>query len=70
VQCQVWSAICVYLLVAILKKELGLPQSLHEILQILSLHPFEQSPIQELLMKTRTDHKTNENQKLFDFNIL
>jgi Transposase DDE domain/Domain of unknown function (DUF4372) len=70
VQCQVWSAICVYLLVAILKKELGLPQSLHEILQILSLHPFEQSPIQALLMKTRTDHKTNENQKLFDFNIL
>jgi Transposase DDE domain/Domain of unknown function (DUF4372) len=70
VQCQLWSAICVYLLVAILKKELGLPQSLHEILQILSLHPFEQSPIQELLAKKSPEIKTNENQKLFDFNML
>ncbi|SRR5579871_2747338 len=70
VQCQLWSAICVYLLVAILKKELGLPQSLHEILQILSLHPFEQSPIQELLAKTTPEIKTDENQKLFAFNTL
>lgn len=70
VQCQVWSAICVYLLVAILKKELKLTQSLHEILQILSLHPFEQSPIKELLMKTQVETKTDENQKLFDFNML
>lgn len=70
VQCQLWSAICVYLLVAILKKELELTQSLHEILQILSLHPFEQSPIKELLMKTRAENKTDENQKLFDFNML
>lgn len=70
VQSQVWSAICVYLLVAILKKELDLPQSLHEILQILSLHPFEQSPIQELLAKTTAANNTNENQKLFDFKEL
>lgn len=58
VQSQLWSAICVYLLVAILKKELGLTQSLHEILQILSIHPFEQSPIQELLTKTETEKAT------------
>jgi hypothetical protein len=70
VQCQLWSAICVYLLVAILKKELGLAQSLHEILQILSIHPFEQTPIQELLMKTAPENETNEKQKLFDFNML
>jgi hypothetical protein len=70
VQCQVWSAICVYLLVAILKKEGRLNQSLHEILQILSLHPFEQIPIQELLAKTAPEIKTNENQKSFDFNTL
>jgi hypothetical protein len=70
VQCQLWSAICVYLLVAILKKKLELTHSLHEILQILSLHPFEQSPIKELLMKTQTEIKTDENQKLLDFNML
>lgn len=70
VQCQLWSAICVYLLVAILKKELGLPQSLHEILQILSLHPFEQSPVRELLVKTPPEIETNKNQKLFVFNML
>ncbi len=70
VQCQVWSAICVYLLVAILKKELGLPQSLHQILQILSLHPFEQSPIHELLAKTPPEIEINECQKSFNFNIL
>lgn len=70
VQCQVWSAICVYLLVAILKKEGRLPQSLHQILQILSLHPFEQSPIQELLAKNHAEIETHENQKSFVFNPL
>ena len=35
----------VYVLVAILKKRLSLPGSLHEILQVLSLTLFEQSPI-------------------------
>jgi len=70
VQCQVWSALCVYLLVAILKKEGHLNQSLYEILQILSLHPFEQSPIPELFAKNTTEIQTHENQKSFDFNTL
>jgi hypothetical protein len=70
VQCQLWSAICVYLLVAILKKELGLTQSLHEILQILSIHPFEQSPIRELLMKTEPDKNISLQQNLFNLNAL
>jgi hypothetical protein len=70
VLCQLWSAICVYLLVAILKKELGLTQSLHEILQILSIHPFQQSPIKELFVKTLAEIETDENQKLFHFNTL
>jgi hypothetical protein len=37
VKTQVWIAVCVYVLVAILKKELELPQNLHSILQILSV---------------------------------
>jgi transposase len=45
VKTQVWVAIAVYVLVAILKRQLGLNQSLHEILQILSITIFEKSPI-------------------------
>src|SRR6185503_11714143 len=48
VRLQVWSAICAYLLVAIAKKELGLSQSLHQILQVISVCPFEKIPLPEL----------------------
>jgi hypothetical protein len=41
VKTQIWIAISVYLLVAILKKRLGLPGSLHTILQILEINIFE-----------------------------
>jgi hypothetical protein len=43
--------VSVYLLVAILKKELGLPQSLHQILQIFSLTQFEKIPIFSMFAK-------------------
>jgi len=58
VRVQIWSAICAYLLVAIAKRRLNLPQSLWEILQIVSIASMEQIPIQELLMTvdTRTEH--------------
>ena len=49
VKTQVWIAISVYVLVAILKKRLGLPQSLYTILQVLSLTLFEKTPIQQAL---------------------
>jgi hypothetical protein len=45
VKIQVWIAISVYVLVAIVKKELGVERSLSEILQILSLTLFEKTPI-------------------------
>ena len=48
VRSQVWSAICAYLLVAIAKKEFGLTQSLHQILQVISVAPFEMTPLPEL----------------------
>jgi IS4 transposase len=41
VKTQVWVAISVYVLVAIVKKRLGLPQSLYTILQVLSVTLFE-----------------------------
>ena len=49
VRAQVWIAISVYVLVAIVKKELGLERSLSEILQILSLSLFEKTPLFPLL---------------------
>jgi hypothetical protein len=48
VRCQVWCAICAYLLVAIFKKQTGIPQSLNEILQICSVNIFEQVPAMEI----------------------
>ena len=52
VKTQVWIAICVYVLVAILRKELRLEVSLSQILQILSVNVFEQLPLAELVAKT------------------
>ena len=49
VKTQVWIAICVYVQVAILKKQLHLSQSLHKILRILEVHAFEKLPLVELL---------------------
>jgi IS4 transposase len=49
VKTQIWIAVCVYLLVAIAKKELQIDKSLYEILQILSISLFEKSPILQAL---------------------
>ena len=45
VKTQVWIAISVYILVAIVKKQLNLDQSLYSILQVLSVTLFEKTPI-------------------------
>jgi IS4 transposase len=45
VKTQIWIAISVYVLVAIVKKELNLQQSLYSILQVLSVTLFEKTPI-------------------------
>jgi len=48
VKSQIWVAVSVYVLVAIVKKRLALPASLYEILQILSLTLFEKTPVNGL----------------------
>lgn len=58
VKTQVWIAISVYVLVAILRKELGLEWSLSQILQILSVNVFEQMPLAELVAKTAPRNQT------------
>ncbi len=49
VKSQVWIAVATYVLVAIIKKQLNLNLSLHAMLQILSVTPFEQMPLLQLL---------------------
>jgi hypothetical protein len=49
VKTQIWIAVSVYVLVAIVRKRLGLPVSLYQILQILSLTLFEKTPILQAL---------------------
>ena len=48
VKTQIWISICVYVLIAILKKRLALRQSVYTILQVLSLSLFEKKPILSL----------------------
>lgn len=50
VRSQVWIAVSTYLLMAILKRELKVERSLSEILQILSVNPFEKTPLLTLLL--------------------
>jgi hypothetical protein len=49
VKTQIWIAVCVYLLVAILKKELDSQLTMAAILQILSVNTFEKTPVLQLL---------------------
>jgi hypothetical protein len=70
VKTQVWIAISVYVLVAIVKKELGLDRSLYEILQILSIMIFEKTPIFQAFSSPYDQMETamERNQlSLFDF---
>jgi hypothetical protein len=55
VKTQIWIAVCTYLMIAILHKQLKLPGTLHRTLQVLSVHPFEKVSLNELL--TETDHR-------------
>jgi hypothetical protein len=52
VKTQIWIAIAVYVLVAIMKKQLRLELSLHGMLQILSITLFEKENLREILLET------------------
>ena len=49
VKTQIWIAVSVYVLVAIVKKRLGLEASLYTLLQVLSVSLFEKTPVQQVL---------------------
>jgi hypothetical protein len=66
---QVWIAISVYVLVAIVKRELKVERSLTEILQILSLTLFEKTPLFQALTienLTHSQHPDHNQLRLFD----
>jgi hypothetical protein len=70
VKTQIWIAVAVYVLVAIVKKRFNLHASLYELLQILSLTLFEREPIDQVLTYTATDTLVPDHSKqltLFDF---
>jgi hypothetical protein len=70
VKIQVWVAVCVYVLVAIVKKELKIARSLGEILQILSISLFEKTPLLQAFSHDSLTTANDLNHKqlsLFDF---
>jgi hypothetical protein len=70
VKTQIWIAVSVYVLVAIVKKRLKLQASLYELLQILSLTMFERTDLYQLLTLTSSEQVgpiSNNQLNLFDF---
>ena len=70
VRTQIWIAISVYVLVAIIKKQLKLEVSLHTLLQILSLTLFEKLPLQQAvdtIDPVTNDTVLHSQLKLFEF---
>jgi hypothetical protein len=55
VKTQIWIAVSIYVLVAIVRKRLGLEASLYQILQILSVTLFEKTPILQALQACDSD---------------
>lgn len=69
VKTQIWIAITIYVLVAIIKKQLKLEPSLYSMLQILSVSLFEKTPLFQLLSQTEPDPmETNFSNQLKLFN--
>jgi hypothetical protein len=69
VKTQIWIAVSVYVLVAIIRKRLQLTASLYEMLQILSLTMFERMPINSMLARDpipEPDATLDNQLKLFD----
>jgi len=56
VKTQIWTAVSMYLMVASLKKQLELDMSMGKILQILSVNPFQQVPLRQLLTENSNEN--------------
>jgi hypothetical protein len=70
VKTQIWIAISVYVLVAIVRKRLKLESTLYQILQILSVIPFEKTPISQALQSYNAQSDLDEpDNQLILFNL-
>ena len=56
VKTQIWVAVCSYVLVAMLKEKLKTPQTMNEILQILSVSVFDKTPVNQLIMNSHSQN--------------
>jgi hypothetical protein len=68
VKTQIWIAVAIYVLIAILKKRLKLDASMHTILQILSVTVFEKTPLDQALGQIQdpiSSHPNDNQLKLF-----
>jgi hypothetical protein len=69
VKTPIWIAICVYVLVAIVKKQIESERSLYSILQILSVNAFEKEPLHQILDDSALQNPEGEpcNQLVFNY---
>lgn len=69
VKTQIWISICVYMLVAIVKKQLESEKSLYSLLQIFSVNAFEQGPLHQILGRSASQipESSHCNQLLFSY---
>jgi len=69
VKTQIWIAVCVYVLVAIVKKSIKSDLSLHTILQILSVNAFEKVPLVQVLTELPSQFQEDDlcNQLIFKY---
>ena len=70
IKTQVWIAVSIYVLVAIMKKRPDIDASLYTILQVLSVTVFEKTPLLQMLSEaepTDESHPTHNQLNLFDY---
>ncbi len=68
VYCQIWIALCSYLLIAIAKKRYNIEQSLYSFSQVCGITPFEKMPLNELFSRTSVPVPRDDSPNLFNFN--
>ena len=61
VKTQIWISVCVYVLVAIVKKQVQSDKSLYSILQILSVNAFEKEPLHQVLSDSASQNREGDN---------
>lgn len=70
VKIHIWIAICTYLMVAFLKKEMKSHLSIYEIMQILGISVFDKTPVNQLIRKDMKKKETENTFNLFNMNDL